>query len=269
MTDHLQGLNEQERAACLIAEKVLGAVAEPWDVDGRQGVVDAMLTLADGRRAAFEVTALAGEGALQLSSLLGKDSWEWDNPGRWWWTITAGSARDLPRLKQVYGRVIEMCETAGTPVPEHLWDTDEIDDENLTWLVEHSSSTMRGAPDVPSREGDLVRRVMVTPSGRGGGTDRSLRGLCAALTDVFDAAHMPRHLGKLARAEADERHLFIPLHLSALPFAVSDGLTVGDQLPPNPPPLPAGITHLWLAPQYGRRVLLWTPTGWQQHHPYD
>jgi hypothetical protein len=60
-TDRLAGLNRQERAACLIAERVLRAEATPWDVNGRQGAVDAMfLTLPGDRTAAFEVTNLMG-----------------------------------------------------------------------------------------------------------------------------------------------------------------------------------------------------------------
>jgi hypothetical protein len=45
----------------MIAVRTLEATrAEAWDVDGRQGAVDVMLTLNDGRTAAFEVTKLSG-----------------------------------------------------------------------------------------------------------------------------------------------------------------------------------------------------------------
>lgn len=268
MRDHLEGLSAQERAACTTAERVLGAVAEPWDVRGRQGAVDAMLTLADGRRAAFEVTALAEDGALHLDAMLSRDGFQWPNPGRWWWTVSMGSVRDLPRLKKIYPRVIEMCEAAGTAHPERLRRVSGVDDEDLTWLVKESASSMRGAPDLPSRDGDVVRDVMVTPDGRGGVVDRSLSGLAPALRDAFRKKHLAAHLNKVALAGADERHLFIVLHDSALPSSVTDGLSMGDRLPPAPPPLPEGVTHLWLAPQFGLRLLLWTPDGWQQH-PYD
>jgi hypothetical protein len=54
-------LSRQEQAACMIAVRTLEATrAEAWDVDGRQGAVDVMLTLNDGRTAAFEVTKLSG-----------------------------------------------------------------------------------------------------------------------------------------------------------------------------------------------------------------
>jgi len=59
------------------------------------------------------------------------------------------------------------------------------------------------------------------------------------------------------------------VHLSAFPFAVTDGLIVGNALPPEPPPLPAGLTHVWLAPSSGRRVLLGTAEGWSPHFPYE
>lgn len=80
---------------------------------------------------------------------------------------------------------------------------------------------------------------------------------------------MPRHLEKLARAEADERHLFIPVHLSAFPFSVADALIASASLPSDPPPLPEKITHLWLAPPFSRRVLLWNGVEWNNHYPYD
>lgn len=120
VTDRLVGLTRQERAACLIAERVLGATAQAWDVGGRQGAVDAMLTLADGRRAAFEVTALAGDRALQLEALLGATDFEWPRVGQWWWDIQVGSVRDLPGLQERYQRIIAFCEAQGVERPQHL-----------------------------------------------------------------------------------------------------------------------------------------------------
>ena len=67
-----------------------------------------------------------------------------------------------------------------------------------------------------------------------------------------------------ANADADERHLFIPLHDSALPFSISSELVFEDTLPPEPPPLPESVTHPWLAPASSRRVLLWSrAAGWR------
>lgn len=265
--DRLDGLKPDEKAACVIAERVLGARAQAWDVEGKQGAVDAMLTLPDGRRAAFEVTKLAAEGALQLDALHGPN-FEWPVPGRWWWDIQVGSVRDLPDLRERYTRIISLCEQLGVERPEQLAYRQDVDDPDINWL-EKSASSMWGHSQVPAIDGDRVRNVMVVPGGRGGGVDRSLTGLAGALTDVFADGHLARHLAKIGRAEADEKHLFVPVHLSALPFAVIDGLTFGSELPPDAPPLPPEVTHLWLAPSLSRRVLLWTGEQWQNHYPYD
>jgi hypothetical protein len=111
---------------------------------------------------------------------------------------------------------------------------------------------------------------MVVPEGRGGAVDHELAGLSEALDAAFKIGHMPRHFEKLQRTNADERHLFVALHLSALPSSVMLGLSSDELLPPYPPPLPDNIASLWLAPPYSRHVLQWARgNGWTNHYPYD
>ncbi|MGW4067204.1 hypothetical protein [Nocardia grenadensis] len=266
--DHLKGLTRQEQAACGIAERVLNAVATAWDVNGRQGAVDAMLALPDGRTAAFEVTAYAIEGAIQTDSLLHRDNYSWPLPGSWWWTIQIGTPSDIPRLRAVYVKVILACEAAGIENPRELWRSGE-NDPDLRWLVSESESSMAGHSSVPAVDGSEVRAAMVVPNGRGGFVAGSLTRLRAALEEAFSSEHFPRHFEKLARADADERHLFVPLHWTALPFDVAHNLGQTEDLPPEPPPVPETVSHLWLAPDLSRRVLLWGPDGWSSHKPYD
>jgi hypothetical protein len=104
--------------------RVLEAVeAEAWDIPCRTNAVDTILTLQDGRKAAFEVTNLAGEGALQLAMLLAKDKHKWPLPGDWWWTIEVGSLEDRQRLKGCYEKIVRICEGAGEPYPyEIAWE---------------------------------------------------------------------------------------------------------------------------------------------------
>jgi hypothetical protein len=79
-------LPRQEQEACLVAVRMLDAAgAEAWDINGRQGAVDAIRTLQDGRKAAFEVTNLAADGALETASLLARDNHKWPLPGNWHW----------------------------------------------------------------------------------------------------------------------------------------------------------------------------------------
>jgi hypothetical protein len=49
-----------------------------------------------------------------------------------------------------------------------------------------------------------------------------------------------------------------------LPFCLFGALGFGDRLPAGVPGLPDGLTHLWLAPEYCRRVLIGTSGGWAE-----
>jgi hypothetical protein len=262
-------LDKQEQAACSIAVRGLDAVeAEAWDVDKRQGAVDVMLTLQDGRKAAFEVTNLAAEGALHLAMLLVKDKHKWPLPGDWWWTIEVGTVADLRRLRQCYQNIILICERAGEPYPSEIA-CEPSAHEDLRWLVYESSSVMTGYPRQLAK--DMTNPgAMVVPYVGGGFVDESLSGFAAALSEAFKNPSIQEHFEKLANAHADERHLFIPLHDSALPFSVSTELVFEDTLPPEPPPVPDSVTHLWLKPAGSKRVLLWSRAeGWRNFPASD
>ena len=266
MYERLEGLSPRERAACLVAERVLGARADAWDVDGRQGAVDGMLRLIDGRKAAFEVTTYAPEGAIGTDSVLGRSGNAWPAPGKWWWTIQVGSFRDIPELRKRYVRIAQLCEQEGVTRPQDLrYHGPKPPDSDVVWLVERSSSNMMGHPEVPARDGDLVRDAMVTQVGRGGGVDHTFSGLRTALADLFEDPNIVKHVAKLRRTAADEHHLYVAVHLQALSFAIADALMFGDSTPTGMPILPDGVTHIWLAPPLGPRVLLGCTEGWASH----
>ena len=99
----------------------------------------------------------------------------------------------------------------------------------------------------------------VVPRVGAGFVDDSLAGFAAGLARAFDKPHIQRHLGKLARTGADERHLFVSLPDTALPASVSSELLFKENVPPDPPAVPDYVTHLWLAPAGSPRVLLVEP----------
>lgn len=267
-----QGLSSGERLACQIAERTLGASAEPWDTDGRQAAFDAILHLPDGTSAAFEVTSLSTQGVLQTESILARDGFEWPAAGSWTWTISVGAPSDIPRLRKVYRNIISLCEANGAVRPEELainLGATEDCDADLYWLVFESQSDMVGHRHLPSIGGQVSRGTVVLPAGRGGGVDDELLGLNGALAEAFEHPYLKAHFDKLSASDHDERHLFIHVHSSALPFDVMYALMNGSTCPPEDPPVPASISHLWLAPQYSERVLLWSRTGWTEHFPYD
>jgi hypothetical protein len=272
--DSLAGLDNAERLACRVAERVTLARARAWErkgVKGRTGAVDAFLYYPDCRKAAFEVTRIASDQkALQLENLLGRDRFEWPLPGRWWWDVWISDVGDLPRLKECFKKVVLLCEAAGVTRPDHLvvTDTDSLDDDVL-WLVEESSVSLHGHPDLPAVDGDRVRKALVTPAGNGGMVDDRLSGLNEALAGAFAVGHFPDHVAKLVRTPADEKHLFLIVHQTALRFEVTSALMFGTTVPAGPAWLPTGISHLWLAPEFSKRVLVGTSTGWVQTYPYD
>jgi hypothetical protein len=98
-------------------------------------------------------------------------------------------------------------------------------------------------------------------AGRHRGTQPQSRPLRGALPDHIDKL--------LAHPDVEERHLFLVIHESALTFELSDALATGRTMPLEPPPLPHGVTHLWLAHHFSRRVLLGAAGGWSEHYPYD
>jgi hypothetical protein len=102
-------------------------------------------------------------------------------------------------------------------------------DPDLQWLLD-SSCDMVGHPEqLASAMNDPG--AMVIPVVGGGFIDESLSGFAHELGSAFASPHIPAHFQKLANAVVDERHLFIPLHTSPLPFRTSSVLMFDAALP--------------------------------------
>jgi hypothetical protein len=260
----------EERLAFEVVGRVLGVHVEHYDTAGRQAAVDGLIHLANGELGALEVTTRSAPGERELLARLAHDKFTWPNPGRWWWRIEIDDPAHLNKARAAYIQAIMVCETHGVPDPADLpWRVLQYTPA-IRWLLE-TGIPVRGHPDVPSRTDDGVDRgVMVTPGGAGGAVDEKLEGLPAELAQVLRAEPVARRIAKLASAEGlTQRHLFLILSLDSLRFGTSYGLAFGEFLPQEAPPLPPGITHLWIATGYGHRVLLWDGQAWSQHHPYD
>lgn len=257
-------LSTGERAICTTVERLLGVRAQPWDVGGRSGAVDALLHYPDGRTAAFEITALAERDDMHLDALLERIDYELPVPveAMWWWDIHIRSVADLPRLRECYADVLLLCEKYAVVTPADLSPLVREAHEDVQWVLA-AGVDMLGHPSVPAREDGRERHVnILTP---GGGGMRNLAGLRDALVDAFTAPHIVKHLEKLDAPEyADlaEWHLFMPVHPHALPDDVVMGLWRSDRLPADPPPIPDHVTHLWL--QFAGRVLLWCGGRWRR-----
>jgi hypothetical protein len=264
MVERLQGLDEVEQTACLIAERALGATATANDVPPRQGAVEAFLDYPDGRRGAFEVTQLATDGgaSIQLQSLLSRDGFGWPLAGKWSWTIEIGHPRDLPRLRNVFDKIVLLCESVGVTDPRYLV-LGEVD-ADVQRLVEESSVQMHGHPNVPATNDHRPRRATINQRSTWGGSDETFSLLDEALSAAFEITHIQDHVAKLRRTQADERHLFLVVGVYDWHFSLFDAVSSGDRLPAEAPALPEGLTHLCLAPEYCWRVLIGTSAGWAE-----
>ena len=115
---------------------------------------------------------------------------------------------------------------------------------------------MLGYRDVLATDGYRMRRAAIDRFSSWGGSDESYSQLDEELSTAFNTTNIQRHLVKLRRMEADERHLFLILGVYDLPFTLFGSLASGEGLPTGAPALPEGLTHLWLAPEYCWRVLI-------------
>jgi hypothetical protein len=123
----------------------------------------------------------------------------------------------MQRLRKCYQNIIQICEAVNVEYPE----TSQLArrpsaDPDLRWLVEASGCNMIGHSDLSSQG----RAGMVVPASPGRWVDDSLTGFADELRTAFQAAHITEHYEKLRdEPNVDERHLFIPLHDTALPAA--------------------------------------------------
>jgi hypothetical protein len=170
----------------------------------------------------------------------------------------------LTRLKQVYAKIILSCEAQNVAYSERIG-RDPNADPDLQWLVQSSTCNVVGHPELGPEKG-----AHVVSLGDGGAVDDTLSGIAGALTAAFDAdPSIGKHFDKLENTQADERHFFIMLYTGVLPFPIFSVLMFNDPLPQESPDLSDHISHLWLAPNYFRRVLLWSRAdGWQNVNPY-
>lgn len=241
----------------MLAERLTGAVAEVWDTPGRRGAVDIRLTYPDGRTAGLEVIRATTARLGEVEGRLQREGYTWPAPPgtRWWWSATISEPADINELRERIPRILPVCEAAGASNPTMMWRI-AADDEDLTWLTE-SSVQLFGHPNMPSRG-----TIMVTPPGGGGAVDDDFGGIDDFLRDLFEAEE--KHVQKTVNDAADEHHLCFLVDDSRALFSIADAICRSPNVPPDAPPMPEGLTHLWLiGRQYGVRVLTWSAgSGW-------
>jgi hypothetical protein len=119
--------------------------------------------------------------------------------------------------------------------PQRLWNPRGLP-ADVWWVSQEEGITLSGNPAGPLQLADGRGVVMVTPGPSGGMVDEALAGLNEALASAFADMQLARKVAKLnAHPGVDERHLYVIVQMTGLPFAISYGLSFGERLPDEPP----------------------------------
>ncbi|WP_290059080.1 hypothetical protein [Amycolatopsis solani] len=238
--------------------RVLDATAHP-----DEGPAGISLVRSDGRRVALVESTVGERRELGLSHLRRESDLRWTAPARWWWLVTVSDVRCLSRVREVFPVAARTCEAHGVTTPAGLPAPVTAAVPDLHWLVHRAPAQLVGHPG----KLDEPATVSVTP-GRGR-APADLATVAPALERWLMTGQAVRVLAKLARCRADERHLYLTVDYTGLAPDVFDALVRADGVPEEPLRERGAITHLWVAPVFGRRVLLWShQDGWSRHEPY-
>ena len=110
-----------------------------------------------------------------------------------------------------------------------------------------------------ARTDDPAGAIFFLPSSPGGFIPDDPNVIVDWIEGVLDDPNYHDVTQKLLKVGSEERHVFI-LSGSRTEAGVDERLRrIGQSLPSRPPIVPSGITHLWVAPQFGPPVTaMWT-----------
>jgi hypothetical protein len=251
-------LSPQEKAAVEVAGRVLDATAHPdEDLEGIS------LVRSDGRRVALVESTVGEQRELGLPHLRRESDMRWTAPARWWWLVTVSDFRCLSRVRDVFPVAARACEAHGVTTPAELPVPVTAAVPDLHWLVHMAPAHLVGHPE----KLDEPATVSVTPGHSRVPADMAT--VLPALEQWLVTGQAARALAKLARRRADERHLYLTVDYTGLAPDAFDALVRADGVPEEPLRDRGDISHLWVAPVFGRRVLLWShQEGWSRHEPF-
>ena len=257
--DRVTADSYHERLAFAVAGAVLGVTVDPYDRDGRQRAVDAILHYSDGRKAALEVSATGPDSETPIQHYLGQRGRSQTVPG-----VTGTWVVQLPRtfhpadMRKV-GEELRQRELRGVRLLGELSATD----------VDLAKLADRGVrADLIKTTGSRVHFVLpptAAPLRPGPG------GLARELDALLGEERVRSKLSKLAASGFAERHLFLIVLPGTFRQPVFDTLAFSGLLPETPPQLPGGLSQVWLLTgvRAGGVVRAVAGRGWYRDAPYD
>lgn len=248
-----------ERLAFAVVGAVLGVTVEPYDRDGRQQAVDAILHYADGRKAALEVSATGQGSEVPIQHYLGQRGHSRTIAGvAGTWVVQLPRTFHPADMRKVE-EVLRCCEE------REVMHLSELADAG----ADHGQLSRQGVrADLMEATGSRVHFVLpptAGPVGPGRG------GLPYELDTVLGTERMQFKLEKLAASGLAERHLFLIVLPGTFRHAVFDTLAFNGRLPDAASRLPGGLSQVWLLTgvRAGGVVRVVTGEGWRRDDPYD
>lgn len=239
--------------------KELGVTVHPYDDGSRDGMVDGRYTHGDGRQGVVEVTTYGDPEAFRTESIIAKIFPEkWVEPSlEWAWIVTIPIGVNPHEVKQRLLPTLQRCEREGIAAYYRLnWPPQWLTwfDERNIHLTGISTTNRSGAIDVMPDLSD------------GGAVPDTVEPLDAWIdAALLSDPVVVRHIDKLLVVPDVERHLYVRVDSSIMPFGALDLLAMRNDLTPSmPPAVPDGLTGLWFGTRWGL-PLTWTrTTGWRR-----
>lgn len=220
------------------------------------GAVDWWLEKDGQRVGGVEVTIVGDQRTLQTQRAAGDVYW--DMPAaRWTWMLRYGPKADFREVRRHLEDLVVLCERHSVVDPKLLpWEVQQAS-EAARWYGQRSGCSLRAYPEA-SRRGV----VDVVPRGRGGAALPESGPLLDWVEEQL-RGDLSRKVRRFDEVPGPERHLFLSIHDSGMPFNHFYALFATDTTPTRDPDLPMGLTGLWLSPSLGTSVLWWhRDQGW-------
>jgi hypothetical protein len=258
----------KESSEEIFARKVVahftGAISEHADGKGAPpGSPDALLTYPDGRVAPLETTIASRGTERHLADLLKRHGAFTDAPGQWGWSVQVASPEEFDRVVGIADHIMLLMESYGAG---QLWDIDArriARDVDAVWARDEAESIFSPHPNLKRKSDDHPLVYWSEQSSTAVWRDDG-EALTEGIRLELLTPNSVRHLEKLLRYQADERHLFLLVGSSGATPAAHIALVGPENVPTEDPDLPEGVTDLWLHSGFGQTMVHWRRgTGWE------
>ena len=242
----------EERVARQIMSAALGVTVDRNDDGSSDGMFDFRFTMSDGRAGAAEMTSITDQSAREWANLA-TETMTIDS--MWAWQVRPRKLR--PSLKDLKRHLPQIAKRA-----EHVGETDlsklrltpaEIQDPAFQWL-------QRAELDIDAVRGSRhPGKVYLQPAPAGSLIGESLDPMLEWLERKLSESRFDSKFKKLGDSNCSEQHLFLRLDVgAAVPHEHWFALAESD-LPSRAPTIPGRhLTGLWLVPNHGHSLVLWT-----------